>query len=663
MKFQDYCNNIRDKQTVTVEESLVFTYTNTSGEAFSISPENIKLFLQHFIDNYDDIFKKWNSVASRKKTITEYEEKSYREIYKTADSSTLRTISSAGGSQTKALTQLISKLITFLTKTQYPGIEENTLFTKEYLAAALNNWDRLFPAWKTTSERTETITKKELFYRWMRNQGLAERTARSYSGSGINQCDKFINRTTIGKESFYQCTTEEVLLGLDALQQIPEWSEADRSGNSMYSAACKKLAEYLAIKIDAIRLSKPFLLLAGISGTGKTRFVREQAKATGNLGDTYCLVSVRPDWHEPADLLGYISRLNGDPKYICTDVIYFIVNAWRAIVDSGLTVAEQESEGYGVGIIVSGGMGHLVDVLPYWLCLDEMNLAPVEQYFADYLSVLETRQWTWNDDGFRYNSDPLLKASAINQVGDTNVLRNDLGLTDSAYEGLWGLFCQHGIGIPFNLIVAGTVNMDETTHGFSRKVIDRALSFDFGEFFPNNFDEYFSAVSRHQVFSYPIWSQAELDFLPAIDSDGKKSIDFLRAVNDVLDQSPFRLAFRALNELLLSVISIQPENDIELRAIWDDFLMCKVLPRVEGDNDKLATGSTELSILQELEKLLQHEFAEFWLEGNDSDKARPDFHREMIYTGDTILIECRSKRKIQWMQERLKKSGFTSFWP
>ena len=111
------------------------------------------------------------------------------------------------------------------------------------------------------------------------------------------------------------------------------------------------------------------------------------------------------------------------------------------------------------------------------------------------------------------------------------------------------------------------------------------------------------------------------------------------------------------------MISIQPDNDIELKAVWDDFLMCKVLPRIEGDIDKLSTSPTELSILQVLEQLLQHEFSEFWLEGNDSANARPDFYRSRINTDDAILIECRSKRKIQWMQERLKKSGFTSFWP
>src|SRR5699024_521662 len=142
----------------------------------------------------------------------------------------------------------------------------------------------------------------------------------------------------------------------------------------------------------SIELSKPFLLLAGISGTGKTRFVREQAKATGSLNDTYCLTSVRPDWHEPSDILGYISRLGRDDnaEYITTDVLQFIANAWCAIIDAGL-----ELEPKGNGLAVIGDKSELEQVLPYWLCLDEMNLAPVEQYFADYLSILETREWQW----------------------------------------------------------------------------------------------------------------------------------------------------------------------------------------------------------------------------------------------------------------------------
>ncbi|MCA6965101.1 MrcB family domain-containing protein [Pectobacterium carotovorum] len=403
---------------------------------------------------------------------------------------------------------------------------------------------------------------------------------------------------------------------------------------------------------DITPLPKPFLLLAGISGTGKSRFVREQAKATGHIDETYCLVSVRPDWHEPSDLLGYSSRLNGNVEYVITDVLTFIVKAWKAIAESGVQTS---------GGKTSGHRNDLQAISPYWLCLDEMNLAPVEQYFADYLSILETREWEWEDDEFTYQCDPLLKASVIHSLSDDK--RNELceRLELDPTSALWLEFSKNGIGIPFNLLVAGTVNMDETTHGFSRKVIDRALSFDFGDFFPNDFDDYFSPTVASKKLSYPIYSSAvkNKERLPAIDADGKKSIEFLHAINTVWDNTSFKLAYRALNELLLSVISLQPENDEELQAVWDDFLMCKVLPRIEGDSDKLAQYDIEKSLLIKLSDTLKESLSAIW----DKNNARPDFYREKQQDGETIMIDCRSRAKIEWMQNKLAQSGFTSFWP
>ena len=132
-------------------------------------------------------------------------------------------------------------------------------------------------------------------------------------------------------------------------------------------------------QMNIIRLPKPFLILAGISGTGKTHFVRQQAERIGL--DNCCLVSVRPDWHEPSDLLGYTSHLGDKHEYITTEVLRFIVQAWKHIADSGFDLK--------TGKVTEE---QLNEIQPYWLCLDEMNLAPVEQYFADYLSVLETRR-------------------------------------------------------------------------------------------------------------------------------------------------------------------------------------------------------------------------------------------------------------------------------
>ena len=417
-------------------------------------------------------------------------------------------------------------------------------------------------------------------------------------------------------------------------------------------------------------ISKPFLLLAGISGTGKTRYVREQAKESGNLKETYCLTSVRPDWHEPSDLLGYVSRLSGHAEYVTTDVLRFIARAWRAIADADIAMSTAYVEGHGEQLLVTGDKSKLDNIAPYWLCLDEMNLAPVEQYFADYLSVLETREWTWEDGSFTYLCEPLLKATTFEQVADTGKLRSDLGFSDEKYSDVWALICQHGLSIPFNLLVAGTVNMDETTHGFSRKVIDRALSFDFGEFFPNDFDQFFEPSARHLTLSYPIRSQAKSVDCPYIDGEnaGMPTVDFLKAVNRILKNTPFELAYRALNELLLAVVSQNPQNRSELEAVWDDFLMCKVLPRIEGDSDKLVKIGAKQSLLRDLNGQLSEALKEIWggAEFDPSKGTRPDLHREnkdAEGVDKVIRISCRSRAKIDWMQSRLDSSGFTSFWP
>lgn len=421
--------------------------------------------------------------------------------------------------------------------------------------------------------------------------------------------------------------------------------------------------------IQGVPLSKSFLLLAGISGTGKTRFVREQAKTSGQFAETYCLTSVRPDWHEPSDLLGYISRLNGAAEYITTDVLQFIAKAWRAIADSGLTVEVQENEDQGERLVIAGERDELDRVLPYWLCLDEMNLAPVEQYFADYLSVLETREWRWTDDSFTYSCDALLKPATIKEVADKEKLREALGFEGSQYDELWADICQYGLGIPFNLMVAGTVNMDETTHGFSRKVIDRALSFDFGAFFPNDYNDFFIPTSCNKRLSYPIWSNAcTADLADTFDADGTKTVAFLSAVNAVLKNTPFELAFRALNELLLAVASSQPQDELTLKAVWDDFMMCKVLPRIEGDTDKLTTSNRK-DLLEELSTVLSDQLAPIWQAEQGDKNQRPDLYRENIVAdGATeeekvLRIPCRSKAKLQWMSERLVSATFTSFWP
>lgn len=417
------------------------------------------------------------------------------------------------------------------------------------------------------------------------------------------------------------------------------------------------LSQQLPITLTSI--VKPFILLAGISGTGKTRFVIEQAKNSAekfNLDEGYncCLVPVRPDWHEPSDLLGYISRISGT-NYISTDFLIFIVKAWCNAIES------------------TGGqtfqLNPIEQIAPFWLCLDEMNLAPVEQYFADYLSILETRKW----EGEHYFCHPIMTKDVMGKLRHSNTsaginsmdslwseIFKDIDVNDSYKEALCEYFELNGIALPPNLIVAGTVNMDETTHGFSRKVIDRALTIDFGEFFPNDYDSFFQSDSKIKPLTYSLFTQAsENDLSATIDADGGKSIAFLTVVNSILRQTPFELAYRALNELLLQVVCSNPQTEADLQAVWDDFLMSKVLPRIDGDEDKLRDVKEDSSknLLESLSVLLKGQLNEIW---NDT---RLDFYREKIDGSAIDDIACRSKAKLLWMKNRLDVNTFTSYWP
>ncbi len=394
--------------------------------------------------------------------------------------------------------------------------------------------------------------------------------------------------------------------------------------------------------------TSPFLILAGISGTGKSRFVRTQAALSNGWGpndprkaDNYELIPVRPDWHEPSDMLGYVSRISG-AVYVPTDFLRFIVKAWQEVFNNG-------------GSLNSIGEG----TRPFWLCLDEMNLAPVEQYFADYLAVLETRKWT----GDSYSSLPLIS-------GDLELIMKSLNA--SIEEPIWDTFIKReGIPIPPNLIVAGTVNMDETTHQFSRKVLDRAMTIDFNEFFPNDFNNYFDDPATPKVLGYPTStdvSRGELEEIETkcgVDKDAG-TISFLQSLNSVLKETPFELAYRAMTQLLLLTKQNNPKDKPTLLSVWDDFVMMKLLPRIEGDIDKLSCKKydfksqkeidEESDVLQNLKTVLENVLIDI------KDGGRVDLLRDVPDGDDSKKLKCRSLHKLNWMIKRLK-NGYTSFWP
>ena len=458
---------------------------------------------------------------------------------------------------------------------------------------------------------------------------LLASTARSKNYEKTNLAAKFYDSKHIPSDDEL---TRDLLAMLALYEKVAKQSKVAQTDEKTMKHS---------IQSNKLSLPKPFLLLAGVSGTGKSRFVREQVPEEERK-ERYQLVAVRPDWHEPSDLLGYVSRLSGQAQYVMTDVLKFIVKAWKAVENAGLLRNNE----------VAGSKALLEQVPPYWLCLDEMNLAPVEQYFADYLAVIESRKWVWdNANEFSYQTEALLSPTAWEDIAN---FKEQLDVDDE----LWDFFQTNGIGIPFNLIVAGTVNMDETTHAFSRKVLDRALSFDFSEFYPNDFDAFFEPKTQQKQLSYPIYSQITQNDFDKLDH-AQKSIAFLTALNDQFENTPFKLGYRALNELLLSVKSFQPQTGEDLQAVWDDFVMLKVLPRIEGDENKLYSATQDgQSVLDAIETVLAEHLSDIWQGG---DAVRVDFWQTDAQ-GEPLKTKCRTKPKLANMKAQLTNRGMVSFW-
>ena len=364
--------------------------------------------------------------------------------------------------------------------------------------------------------------------------------------------------------------------------------------------------------------TKPFLLLAGISGTGKSRIVKQMAfescpdipalRSDKTAPGNYELIEVKPNWHDSSELLGYESEIGG-PHYVVTPFVRFLVKAMR-----------------------------YPDV-PFFVCMDEMNLAPVEQYFAEFLSVLESRKLLSYGT---ITSEPLIKADIFSKYADQ--LHRDLDITDAeTYKAVYDRLKNVGLRLPSNLIVVGTVNMDETTHQFSRKVIDRAMTIEMNiEDAETPFKNFFEGGDALHYYDNPqpkdlflpkvVQASEALSTLRAEDASYLKENvpGMLHSLNSALNGTPFKIAYRVQNELILFFFSLREENPDEaaealLAQAMDAILMMKVLPRIEGDEDLLDKPLKELA-----------QFTENYPQAS---------------------------RKIAEMQERLPQAHFTCFWP
>ena len=552
------------------------------------------------------------------------------------------------------------------------GTRANSVWKQSQFVVAYRNEDE-------TSDNSESYLK-----------GWAELTRGIFDQYLILECPKSV-WTAYDKNGN--------IIDLEALKNVPQ-KETDKyskthKGNLFIDKDANKSLNFLT----ALR-TKPFMLLAGISGTGKSRIVRKLAQATvteelqraeGYIGMDFAndrwtlhapanfeLIQVKPNWHNSMDVIGYLSNIPS-PHYVFTPFIEFIVKAW------------QHPE------------------VPFFLCLDEMNLAPVEEYFAEFLSAIESRSF----EGGEYLTDPIIKpfnsfgtakgerGEDIN-IGDmmTNTLFPNFKASDASSSAARVVkhFRTRGLTLPKNLIVVGTVNMDETTFSFSRKVLDRAMSVemnevDYDRFLTDTTDDDLKAI----VKAFEENGDADLNALLVdrhiearevmgeLGDDATFVINYLKRINALLEGTPFKLGYRAANEALIYLQASKEFGQDDRMAALDSFTLMKILSRIEGDDTKLKVTDSEadkerianaevnvdeakrygdLNILTALRNIITQTLGELendHAESSVTEEVATENGEEPAAT-ERKKKELLSVKKIDSMLSQLRRDHFVSFW-
>lgn len=428
--------------------------------------------------------------------------------------------------------------------------------------------------------------------------------------------------------------------------------------------------------------TKPFMLLAGISGTGKSRIVREFAFKScpkelqdkdGTEPGNYCMIEVKPNWHDSTELLGYWSNLN--KRYMFTKFAKFLVKA------------------------------KMYPNVPFFVCLDEMNLAPVEQYFAEFLSVLETRKAIKDEEGNTIiKSGVLIDKEYFRSIGKVGKDEKEQGFATckndrDIYMKLFDIVDEEkmnaipenketslldtGLTLPENVLVIGTVNMDDTTHQFSRKVIDRAMTIEMNggaltDIFSDKDDLAYREnplsmddlrakyVSAKEVIKNCTAITKNEDILKYIKGETENGLpQRLEEINKALYGTPFMVSYRVMNELTiyLAVLLDKAEEDgqeISLEVCKqlantaiDKILLMKILPRVEGDDEMFRISEKERTA---------NGFSDQADDGHEFTKL--DWLRQIApqHTEDN-KDSYMAVDKLSEMIERLNHQSFTRFWP
>lgn len=345
----------------------------------------------------------------------------------------------------------------------------------------------------------------------------------------------------------------------------------------------------LLIRFIASLLTKPFVILTGLSGSGKTKLAQAFVQWICQDKSQYAIVPVGADWTNREPLLGYPNALKPD-EYVKPDsnVLDLIIRA------------NNHPE------------------LPFFLILDEMNLSHVERYFADFLSVMESKEGI-----------PLYSEGTI-----------DNGVPSK-------------LSVPSNFFIIGTVNIDETTNMFSPKVLDRANTIEFrvtdremANFLDNIREIDMDALNtKGASMANSFLQMTENKSFPKKDSEeiNKTLVGFFGELKKTGAEFGYRSATEMLG--LINQLTVL-DNNLTTKDKVDIAIMQKLLPKLHGSRRKLCPV---LEIL-----------GSFCLEGEIKIVKEVFAKEDFDYNSEQVLYPL-SLEKIARMHKGAVENGFASF--
>lgn len=285
-------------------------------------------------------------------------------------------------------------------------------------------------------------------------------------------------------------------------------------------------------------LTKPFVILTGNSGTGKTRIAKQFSQYLERTIDgkkNWLIIPVGADWTDNTKMLGFYNPL--EERYVSTPTLDFILQSIKN------------------------------PSIPYFLILDEMNLSHVERYFSDFLSAMESDE-----------AIPLYKV-VENKVEENAAI-------------------PEKIRLPKNLFVTGTVNIDETTYMFSPKVLDRSNVVEFKPEKEAVLDLITGTVDANNVVAAGNGVAEGFMDLAAIIRNGKCNVEqskleqvreFLGSIYEELQESGFEFAYRTVKEIrqyFAAAYELQ-KDDFDITRTMDEQIVQKILPKIYGDRKQI----------------------------------------------------------------------------